>query len=73
MSLLREWCRVCRSSPGVVLGDSVDVAACGSKIVLCISEQIYTLIDRGRPNAAEFWSLYKLQQDLVYTSFWYAS
>ena len=30
-------------SPGVVLGDLVDVADCGSKIVLCISEQIYTL------------------------------
>ena len=43
MSLLRESCRVCRSSPGVVFGDLVDVAACGSKIVLCISEQIYTL------------------------------
>ena len=43
MSLLRESCHVFRSSPGVVLGDSVDVAACGSKIVLCISEQIYTL------------------------------
>ena len=41
--LLRESCRVCRSSPGVVLGDLVDVAVCGSKIVLCISEQIYTL------------------------------
>ena len=47
MSLFREWCRVCRSSPGVVLGDSVDVAACGSKIVLCISEQIYTLRGEG--------------------------
>ena len=43
MSLLRESCRECRSSPGVVLGDLVDVADCGSKIVLCISEQIYTL------------------------------
>ena len=43
MSLLRESCRVCRSSPGVILGDLVDVAVCGSKIVLCISEQIYTL------------------------------
>jgi hypothetical protein len=36
MSLLRESCRACRSSPGVVRGDLVDVAACGSKIVLYI-------------------------------------
>ena len=43
MSLLRESCRECRSSAGVVLGDLVDVADCGSKIVLCISEQIYML------------------------------
>ena len=47
MSLLRESCHACRSSPGVVRGDLVDVAACGSKIVLCISEQIYTLRGGG--------------------------
>ena len=32
MSLLRESCHASRSSPGVVRGDLVDAAACGSKI-----------------------------------------
>ena len=32
MSLLRESCHASRSSPGVVRGDLVEAAACGSKI-----------------------------------------
>ena len=39
------------SAGRVVLGDLVDVAACGSKIVLCISERIYTL--RGGEDGCE--------------------